>query len=88
MRTELAWRVKYQLMREGKFLQSDSLMATIMRRIKESAEKAASKSAPEKLDIDTSLLPDFEKIRQYLQPSGGFLQTTDQGWTFTQFLLR
>jgi hypothetical protein len=88
VRTELAWRIKYQLIREGKFVESDSLLANLIRRAQESSEKAEAKNADAGLEIDTSLLPEFEAIRQYLQPAGGYMQTTDQGWTFTQFLLR
>lgn len=86
--TERAWRIKYYLIRQGKFIDSDSLLATILRRLKESAEKAAPNKPEEPLDIDTSTLPPFEQIRKYLNPGGGFVQTTDQGWAITQFLLK
>lgn len=86
--TERAWRIKYLLIRQGKFLESDSLLATVIRRIKESAEKAVPNNADEQLDIDTSTLPEFEAIREYLKPGGGFVQTNEQGWSITQFLLK
>ena len=88
VRTELTWRVKYQLIRAGKFLQSDSMLAIIISAIKESSEKAAPKKIDPNLVIDTSLLPPFENVRKFLQPGGGFMKTTDVGWSFTQFLLR
>lgn len=85
--TERAWRVKYHLIKQGNFLDSDSLLANVIRRIKEKAEKAASKE-DEPIKVDFSKLPDFDVISKHLKPGGGFVQTTDQGWSITQFLLK
>ncbi len=85
IRTDLSWRIKYQLLREGKFVESDSLLAAILRRIKETNETA---EPTESVEIDMSKLPAFSEVEEYLQPAGGFVVTEDLGWSTTYFLLR
>lgn len=85
LRTDLTWRIKYELIRQGRFLESDSLLATILRRAKEEAETT---QETEPIQIDVSQLPPFEVIRRHLQPAGGFVKTEDLGWSTTHFLLR
>jgi hypothetical protein len=89
IRTDLAWRIKYGLVREGRFLESDSLLASIINRLLERAERAEPQpGAPPKPKVDFSKLPPFAEVRDYMQPGGGFFQTTAEGWQITQFLLR
>lgn len=88
LRSDLTWRVKYELLRTKHFLESDSLLASLIRRGKERAEKAKKKNQPAPEEIDLTQLPPFASIRDYLQPGGGFATTDQNGWTMTQFLLR
>lgn len=85
VRTDLTWRIKYELIRQGKFLESDSLLATLLRRAKEEVE---TNRESEPIQIDASQLPPFEVIRRHLQPAGGFVRTEELGWSTTHFLLR
>lgn len=74
-------RVKYSLMREGKFRDSDSVLATLFRRIFISAD---SKTA----DLGTKLLPPFDQVESYFRPAGSISKATDLGWTLDGFLLK
>lgn len=85
VRTDLAWRVKYELLRQEKFLESDSMLATLLRRARDRAETA---EPGEPLKIQTGQLPPFAQIRHHLQPGGGFTRTEENGWSATHFLLR
>ncbi len=85
VRTDLTWRIKYELIRQGKFLESDSLLATLLRRAKEETE---TNREVEPIQVDVSQLPPFEVIRRHLQPGGGFVKTEELGWSTTHFLLR
>jgi hypothetical protein len=89
VRTDMAWRIKYELVRKRKFLESDSLLASLIRRLVERAEQAETEiPAAQPPKIDTSKLPPFQDIQQHVQPGGGFMKTTDSGWIINQFLLR
>jgi hypothetical protein len=80
-RTDRTMRVKYSLMREGKFRDSDSVLATLFRRIFISAD---SKTA----DLGTKLLPPFDQVESYFRPAGSISKATDLGWTLDGFLLK
>lgn len=80
-RTNLTFRAKYGLMQEGKLRESDSVMATLFRRIFIS-------KGEEDIDLNNDKLPPFEKIEKYLRPAGGFSQATETGWTLDGFLLK
>jgi len=80
-RTNLTFRAKYGLMQEGKLRDSDSVMATLFRRIFISKDE-------EDIDLNNDKLPPFEKIEKYLRPAGGFSRATDMGWTLDGFLLK
>lgn len=85
VRSDLAWRVKYELLRQEKFMESDSMLATLLRRARDRAETA---EPSEPLELDTSQLPPFAEISHHLQPGGGFTRTEENGWSMTHFLLR
>lgn len=80
-RTNQTFRAKYGLMQEGKLRDSDSVMATLFRRIFIS-------KGEEDIDLNNDKLPPFEKIEKYLRPAGGYSLATDTGWTLDGFLLK
>lgn len=80
-RTNLAFRAKYSLAREGRLRDSDSLLATLFRRIFEAPDKARD-------DLGTDRLPPFEQIEKYFRPAGGVSRATEQGWTLDGFLMK
>lgn len=80
-RTDLTLRAKYVLMREGKLRDSDSILATLFRRIFVSKEN-------EDEDLGTDRLPPYEQIQKYLRPSAGISRATPLGWTLDGYLLK
>ncbi len=80
-RTNLAFRAKYSLAREGRLRDSDSLLATLFRRIFEAPDEARD-------DLGTDRLPPFEQIEKYFRPAGGVSRATEQGWTLDGFLMK
>jgi len=80
-RTNLAFRAKYSLAREGRLRDSDSILATLFRRIFEGQEEARD-------DLGAEQLPPFEQIEKYFRPAGGSSQATEQGWTLDGFLMK
>lgn len=81
-RLSKAWRTKYELLRQGKLRESDSFLASLVRRLAEGDE-----SVQDPEDRSAAKLPDFQEIRKYLNPAGSFLHTEDDGWSLTGFLL-
>ncbi|QDS95778.1 hypothetical protein FF011L_45790 [Roseimaritima multifibrata] len=82
-RTRKAWRVKYELLRTGKLRDSDSILGNLIRR-SEKQRQGKTKHEP----LDTSSLPPFEQIEQFLQPAGSLMQTESGGWRLRGFLLK
>jgi hypothetical protein len=80
----LSYRVQYELFRDGKLPQSQSMVATIMERLTQPKKELRGK---EKQQIDGTKLPPFDQIRGYLQPGGMMFESTEDGWVYTGFLL-
>lgn len=80
-RTDRTMRVKYSLMREGKFRDSDSVLATLFRRIFISSDNKTA-------DLGTKSLPPFEQVESYFRPAGSISKATEMGWTLDGFLLK
>ena len=81
VRTRLSMRAKYNLLREGKLKDSDSVLSSFYRRFLED-EEAESDEA-----INATDLPPLNTIEKYLPNGGGFMETTKDGWSLTGFLL-
>lgn len=80
-RTDLTFRAKYGLLQAGKLRDSDSVLATLFRRIFISKDE-------EGIDLKNDKLPPFEQIEQHLRPAGGSSRATEMGWTLDGFLLK
>lgn len=81
-RTKLSLRAKYQLLRQGRLRDSDSISASLMRRLVEQQENG-------QLDpLHAKKLPPIEDIEKYLPNCGSFFETTDDGWALTGFFLK
>ena len=81
VRTRLSMRAKYNLLREGRLKDSDSVLSSFYRRFLED-EEAESDEA-----INATDLPPLSTIEKYLPNGGGFMETTKDGWSLTGFLL-
>ncbi|MEM6470422.1 MAG: membrane or secreted protein, partial [Planctomycetota bacterium] len=78
----LSLRARYELLRQGKLKQSDSVISSLLHRLVEEDEDGA----PNK--FQAGKLPPFEKIETYLNSGGSFWQKTETGWMMTGFILR
>ena len=82
VRTRLSLRAKYQLFRQGKLKESDSILASLARRMFEDEEG----SQPDPLNA--AKLPPIEQIEKHLPDGGSFFESIDEGWSMTGFLLK
>jgi hypothetical protein len=85
IRTRLAWRIKYEQLRSGQLDESNSVLASILRRA--FVQRESDPSNRELPPIDTSLLPPFDVVARYFQSTGTAVQTRDDGWSFTAIVL-
>jgi hypothetical protein len=82
-RTSEARRVSYELFKQGKLRQSDTLFSRIVNVIM--GEKP---SAAEPQKVDGENLPEFEKIAPYFGPSGTSFKSEEQGFFAVGVLLK
>lgn len=83
-RNNLALRVQYELFRQGKLDQSESMMANILNRLMGSEEGA---DGTQEKAFSGESLPPFESISGFLNPSGFKIRGTDKGWEFGGMML-
>jgi hypothetical protein len=81
VRTQLSLRTKYQLLREGKLKESDSILVSLFRRFFEDEE------SEEHDPVNGAKLPPLEQIEAFLPDGGSYYRTTADGWDITGFLL-
>ena len=82
VRLKLALRAKYELLKMGKLKESGSILASFYRRF---LETEATKGVD---PADISKLPALEEIEKYFPDGGSFVETTEDGWALTSFLLK
>ncbi|MFK8114610.1 MAG: membrane or secreted protein [Rubripirellula sp.] len=82
VRTKLSLRAKYQLLRQGKLKDSDSVLASLARRFFEDEDGGQ----PDPLNA--AKLPTLETIEKFLPAGGSFVESNKDGWLMTGFLLK
>ena len=82
VRTRMTLRVKYELLRTGKLKESDSVIASIIRRMAEEHE------GDELKELDASLLPPLSEVEKYFSPGSSSFTTVNDGWEMTGFFLK
>ena len=85
IRTRLAWRVKYEQLRAGQLDESNSVLASILRRAFVARDPAL--ADPNQPPIDASLLPSFDDVARFFHSTGTAVETRDDGWAFTAIVL-
>ncbi|MEQ8789117.1 MAG: hypothetical protein RIC55_22585 [Pirellulaceae bacterium] len=75
-RTDEAYRPSYELMRQGKMPESETLLGRLLNAILAPEEEDAKREQ----QIDGSKMPDFQVVRRYLGPAGLFVKTEADGW--------
>lgn len=83
-RNQLAFRVQYELFRQGKLQESESMLATILGKILEDDSELQNKKSP---IINGQNLPPYEQVAKFLRPSGFKIIATDRGWSFGGLLV-
>ena len=69
-RTDEEYRPTYELIRQGKMPESESLLGKLLNRLLGPEDEDVLREQ----QIDGSQLPDFEAVRRYLGPAGLFLR--------------
>jgi hypothetical protein len=87
-RLSVALRANYEMMRQGKMVESNTLLARVLNRIL--TPEDAEGDTPREQVIDGSKMPeDFDThVAKYLGPAGTVMQTLDDGWLITGVLLK
>jgi len=82
-RTDEEYRPTYELIRQGKMPESETMLGRVLNTL----FGAGKKDATRKQQIDGSQLPDFQFVRRYLGPAGLFGTSEETGWFFKGFIL-
>ncbi len=75
-RTDEAYRPTYELIRQGKMPESETLLGKVLNRLLGSDEEGVIRPA----EIDGSKLPNYDAVRRYLGPAGSYMQSEEDGW--------
>lgn len=84
VRSDLSYRMQYELFRTGQLDQSESMLASLLDRLLQNGTEIKPNAGRK---INGSRLPKFESIAHYLQPSGMVVRTRPNGWEFGSILL-
>lgn len=77
------YRVTYELFREGKLPQADTMLAHLINRILGEEKDGVVRKAR----LDGSKLPEYEVVRRYLGVSGSYVTSEKDGWFMIGFVL-
>lgn len=79
VRTDEAYRPTYELLRQGKMPESETLLGRVLNRLLTTPEDE-DEGVLRKQQIDGRELPTFEMVRRYFSPLGTAVRSTDAGW--------
>ncbi len=79
LRTDEAYRPTYELLRQGKMPESETLLGRLLNRMLTQEEDEYEGILREQ-KIDGQKLPSFEMVRRYLGPAGTLVRSDDDGW--------
>lgn len=83
-RTDEEYRATYELIRQGKMPQSETLFGRVLNRMFGTGKKGEVR----KQQIDGSKLPDYQLVARYLGPAGMFAYSEADGWFAVGFTLK
>lgn len=81
--TDEEYRPTYELIRQGKMPESETMLGRVLNTVLAPPEKGAVR----KQRIDGSKLPEYEVVRRHLGPAGLFVITESDGWFVKGFTL-
>jgi hypothetical protein len=79
VRTDEAYRPVYELIKQGKMPESESLLGRVLNRMLTPPE-SEDEGVLREQQIDGSKLPDFEMVRRYFGPAGAVIRSDADGW--------
>ena len=82
-RTDEAYRPTYELIRQGRMPESESMLGKLLNRWLGPEDEGLLREQ----QIDGSKMPEFEKVRHYFGPAGLFADSEDDGWFISGCLL-
>ncbi len=83
-RTDEEYRPTYELIRQGKMPQSETMLARLLNTIFATGEKGKFR----KQKIDGSKMPDYDVVRRYLGAAGLVVSSEPEGWFVKGFVLK
>ncbi len=83
-RTDESYRGTYELLKQGKLPQAETLFAKLLNGLLGSGEKGEVR----KQELDGSKLPEFKHVQKYLGPAGSYVHSEDDGWFIVGVLLK
>lgn len=82
VRTDEAYRPLYELLRQGKMPEAETLLGRLLNRLLSPADDEGEEILREQ-KIDGRKLPEFEMVRRYFGPAGTIVRSEDDGWFIT-----
>jgi hypothetical protein len=82
-RTDKEYRATYELIRQGKMPESETMLGRMLNTILGAGKKGVLREQ----EVDGSKLPEFEAVRRHLGTAGGFGVTEENGWFLKGFML-
>jgi hypothetical protein len=82
-RTDAAYQTNYELIRQGKMPQSESMLGKLLNQILGEPKKDVVRQQR----LDAKNLPEFEQVRRYFGPAGGYSRSEEDGWFISGVLL-
>jgi len=82
VRTDEAYRPTYELLRQGKMPESETLLGRLLNRLLSPPDDEGEGLLREQ-KIDGRKLPEFEMVRRYFGPAGTIVRSDEDGWFIT-----
>jgi hypothetical protein len=79
VRTDEAYRPIYDLIKQGKMPESETILGRILNRLLTPPESEDEGILREQ-KIDGTQLPEFEMVRRYFGPAGTIVRSDEDGW--------
>jgi hypothetical protein len=76
VRSDEAYQPGYEMLRDGKMPEAETLLGRILNAAMAPEEEGALREQ----QIDGSRMPEFEVVRRYLGPAGGYVKAEENGW--------
>lgn len=82
-RTDEEYRSTYELIKQGKMPESESMLGRLLNRMLGPEEE----NVLRKPEIDGTKMPDFQVVRRYLGPAGLYVKPLENGWFVTGIMV-